>query len=102
MFERQDTVIGCINAQVVNSHEYLFSFQMTMLILLEDFLQPACSFCMDNVTMLRNTQLLKKNKKSIFFVLAYAKSFSNAHLSFLVKLLSVSLLTTGKKCWSSC
>lgn len=39
MFERQDQVIACINIQV-NSHKYLFSFQITVFILLEDFLYP--------------------------------------------------------------
>lgn len=37
MFERQDLVIACINIQV-NSHEHLFSLQITVFILLEDFL----------------------------------------------------------------
>lgn len=44
MSERQDTVIGCINTQVVNAREYLFSFQVTVLISVEDFVLPDALF----------------------------------------------------------
>lgn len=44
MSERQDTVIGCINTQVANTREYLFSFQVTVLISVEDFVLPDAFF----------------------------------------------------------
>jgi len=53
MSERQDTVIGCINTQVANACEYLFSFQVTVLISVEDFVLPDAFFFFSKNDILR-------------------------------------------------